>query len=177
MALPLRGANCRQGPYRRGMTQTAELFPVAMPTDLVRILVHSSCFIHVVRRQCGKASVLDWATHSEMVEALPIARRDAEHFVNRIIEVAADPGGSDARLFRLEVQHPAHRGQVRSNRSVKVRSKLQTVHLRCIVVNAGTVVDRVQRRQEQVSLRRVWVPARWIGTQRPCGSLELFPGC
>jgi acyl carrier protein len=28
-----------------------------------------------------------------MVEALPIARRDAEHFVYRIIEVAADPGG------------------------------------------------------------------------------------
>src|ERR1022692_1110637 len=43
-----------------------------------------------------------------MVEALPIARRDAEHLVNRIIEVAADPGRTNARLFRLEVQHLAH---------------------------------------------------------------------
>src|SRR5580693_10563016 len=62
-----------------------------------------------VRRQRGQASVLDWATHSEMVEALPIARRDAEHLVNRIIEVAADPGRTNARLFRLEVQHLAHK--------------------------------------------------------------------
>ena len=38
-------------------------------------------------------------------------------------------------------------------------------------------VDSVQRRQEHVSLRRVEVPARRIGTQRPCGSLEPFPGC
>src|ERR1039458_8081904 len=68
----------------------------------------SSCFPQVIRRQGGKASVLDWATHSEMVEALPIARRDAEHLVNRIIEVAADPGRTNARLFRLEVQHLAH---------------------------------------------------------------------
>src|ERR1039458_7159204 len=43
-----------------------------------------------------------------MVEALPIARRDAEHLVNRIIEVAADPGRTNARLFRLKVQHLAH---------------------------------------------------------------------
>src|SRR4030081_2791070 len=48
--------------------------------------------LQAIRRQRGKASVLDWATHREMVEALPIARRDAEHLVNRIIEVAADPG-------------------------------------------------------------------------------------
>src|ERR1019366_3555905 len=68
----------------------------------------SPCFPRVVRRQRGKASVLDWATHSEMVEALPIARRDAEHLVNRIIEVAADPGRTNARLLRLEVQHLAH---------------------------------------------------------------------
>jgi WD40 repeat protein len=40
-------------------------------------------------------------------------------------------------------------------------------------VSAGSV----QRRQEDVSLRRVEVPARRIGAQRPCGSLELFPGC
>src|SRR5882724_2294954 len=68
----------------------------------------SSCFLQIVRRQRGKASVLDWAPHREMVEALPIARRDAEHLVNRIIEVAADPGRTNARLFRLEVQHLAH---------------------------------------------------------------------
>src|SRR6266568_9649867 len=67
-----------------------------------------SCFPRVVRRQGGKASVLDWATHSEVVQALPVARTDAEHLVNRIIEVAADPGRTNARLFRLEVQHLAH---------------------------------------------------------------------
>src|ERR1039457_6504038 len=43
-----------------------------------------------------------------MVEALPIARRDAEHLVNRIIEVAADSGRTNARLFRLEVHDLAH---------------------------------------------------------------------
>lgn len=57
----------------------------------------------VVRRQGGKASVLDWATHSEVVEALPIAQRDAEDLVNRIIDVAADPGRTNAHLFRLGV--------------------------------------------------------------------------
>src|ERR1035437_7996557 len=62
----------------------------------------SSCFPQVIRRQGGKASVLDWATHSEMVEALPIARRDAEHLVNRIIEVTADPGRTNARLTFVE---------------------------------------------------------------------------
>ena len=69
----------------------------------IRMSGCSSCFLQVVRRQRGKASVLDWPTHREMVEALPIARRDAEHLVNRIIEVAADPGRTNARLFRLEV--------------------------------------------------------------------------
>ena len=49
------------------------------------------------------------------------------------------------------------------------------MHLRCIVVDARTVVDAVQRRQERVSLRRVEVPARRIGTQRPCGFLKPFP--
>src|ERR1035438_9136031 len=67
----------------------------------------SSCFPQVVRRHRGKASVLDWAAHREMVEALPIARRDAEDLVKRIIEVAADPGRTNARLFCLEVQHLA----------------------------------------------------------------------
>jgi ferredoxin len=35
--------------------------------------------------------VLDGATRREVVEALPVARRDAEHLVNGIIEVAANP--------------------------------------------------------------------------------------
>src|ERR1022692_1244442 len=48
---------------------------------------------------------------------------------------------------------------------------------RGVVVDAGTVVDRVQRRQERVSLRRVEVPARRIGTQGPCGFLQPFPCC
>ena len=43
-----------------------------------------------------------------MVEALPVARRDAEHLVNGIIEVAADPGRTNARLFSFEVQHLAY---------------------------------------------------------------------
>src|ERR1700736_3483390 len=78
-----------------------------------------SCFPQVVRRQRGKASVLNWATHSEMIEALPIARRDAEPLVNRIIKVAADPGRTNARLFRLEVQHLAHESGLPEEISVK----------------------------------------------------------
>jgi len=34
----------------------------------------SSCFSRAIRGQRGQASVFHWATHSEMVEALPIAR-------------------------------------------------------------------------------------------------------
>src|ERR1035441_8045960 len=90
----------------------------------------SSCFLQIVRRQRGKASVLDWATHSEMVEALPIARRDAEHLVNRIIEVAADPGRTNARLFRLEVQHLTHKSGLPEEISVKAGTiDNQTVHV------------------------------------------------
>src|SRR4051812_17570413 len=74
----------------------------------IRMSGCSSCFIQVVGRQRAKASVLDGATHREMVEALPIGRRDTEHFVHRIIEVAADPGRTNARLFGLEVEHLAH---------------------------------------------------------------------
>src|ERR1700674_831386 len=79
----------------------------------------SSCFLQIVRRQRGKASVLDWATHSEMIEALPIARRDAEHLVNRIIEVAADSGRTNAGLFRLEVQHLADEARTPEEISVE----------------------------------------------------------
>src|SRR5664280_2043370 len=90
----------------------------------------SSCFPQAVRRQRGQASVLDWATHSEMVEALPIARRDAEHLVNRIIEVAADPGRTNARLFRLEVQHLTHKSGLPDEISVKAGTiDNQTVHV------------------------------------------------
>src|SRR5665213_391333 len=89
-----------------------------------------SCFPQVVRRQGGKASVLDWATHSEVVEALPIARRDAEHLVNRIIEVAADPGRTNARLFRLEVQHLAHESGLPEEIPIKARAIVnQTIHV------------------------------------------------
>jgi hypothetical protein len=62
---------------------------------------------HLVRGQRGEPLVLDGAPHCEVVEALPVARRDAEHIVNEIIEVAPDPGRTDARLFRFEVQHVA----------------------------------------------------------------------
>jgi len=47
------------------------------------------------------------ATDSEMVEALPVARIDAKHLVNRIVEVAANSGRTNACLLRLEVQHLA----------------------------------------------------------------------
>src|ERR1035438_5534092 len=90
----------------------------------------SSCFPQAVRRQRGQASVLDWATHSEMVEALPIARRDAEHLVNRIIEVAADPGRTNPRLFRFKVQYLAHEAGLPEEISVETGAiHNQTVHV------------------------------------------------
>src|ERR1700692_3894357 len=90
----------------------------------------SSCFPQVVRRPPGKASILNWATHSEMIEALPIARRDAEHLVNRIIEVAADPGRTNAGLFRLEFKHLAHEAGLPEEISVEAGAiDNQTVHV------------------------------------------------
>src|ERR1039458_4032015 len=90
----------------------------------------SSCFPQTVRRQRGQASVLDWATHSEMVEALPIARRDGQSLVNRIIEVAADPGRTNARLLRLEVQHLADEPGLPEEISVEAGAiDNQTVHV------------------------------------------------
>ena len=67
--------------------------------------------------------------------------------------------------------------ETRPNRGIKICSKLETVLFRRIVINTGTIVELVQRRQKQVSLGRVEVSAGRIGAQRPCGSLELFPGC
>src|SRR3970040_1720962 len=61
----------------------------------------------LIGRQGGETNVLDWATHREVVEALPVARGDPEHVVNGIVEVAADAGQTNARLFSLEVQHLA----------------------------------------------------------------------
>src|SRR5665213_762094 len=89
-----------------------------------------SCFPQVVRRHRGQASVFDWSTHSEMVEGLPIARRDAEHLVNRIIEVAADPGRTNARLLRLEVQHLAHETGLPEEISIEAGAiHNQTIHV------------------------------------------------
>jgi hypothetical protein len=73
------------------------------------ILAYLTRLLQIVRRQRGKPSVLDWTTHREMVKALPIARRDSEHLVNRIIEVAANPGCTNSRIFRLEVQYLPHK--------------------------------------------------------------------
>src|ERR1039458_8637342 len=90
----------------------------------------SSCFPQVIRRQRGKATVLNRATHCEMIEALPIARRDAEDLVNRIIEVAADPGRTNARLFCLEVQHLAHETGLPEEISVEAGAvRTQAVHV------------------------------------------------
>src|SRR6266700_1980135 len=99
-------------------------------TDLIRMSSCLFCFPKVVSGQRGKTSVLDWATHSEMVEALPSARRDAEHLVNRIIEVAADPGRTNARLFRLEVQHLTYEAGLPEEISVEAGAiDNQTVHV------------------------------------------------
>src|ERR1019366_6092670 len=98
--------------------------------DPIRMSGCSSCFPQAIRRQRGQASVLDWATHSEMVEALPIARRDAEPLVNRIIEVAADPGRTNPRLFRLEVQHLTYEAGLPEEISVEAGAiDNQTVHV------------------------------------------------
>src|SRR5438046_893852 len=59
-------------------------------------------------KRSRQETALDGATHREVVEALPVVRRDAEHLVNGIIEVAADPGRTNARLFSFEVQHLAY---------------------------------------------------------------------
>src|SRR5580704_18410143 len=103
---------------------------MSQATDPIQMWGCSSCFPQAVRRQRGQASVLDWATHSEMIEALPIARRDAEHLVNRIIEVTADPGRTNARLLRLEVQHLAHESGLPEEISVEAGAiHNQTVHV------------------------------------------------
>src|SRR5438046_4941 len=93
---------------RVSVSTSGDLLPERFAQCIDTDVECSSCFPQVVRRQRGKAVVFDWATNREMVEALPITRRDAEHLVNRIIEVAADPGRTNARLFRLKVQHLAH---------------------------------------------------------------------
>ena len=56
-----------------------------------------------------------------MVEALPIARRDAEHLVNRIIEVTAHPGRANARLLGLKIEHLAHESGLPEEISVEAR--------------------------------------------------------
>jgi hypothetical protein len=43
----------------------------------------------LIGRQGGETNVLDWATHREVVEALPVARGDPEHVVNGIVSLTA----------------------------------------------------------------------------------------
>src|ERR1700722_19100021 len=64
-----------------------------------------SCFFIAIRRQGGEPFVIDWATHREMVEALPFARRNAERLVDRIVEIAAHARRTNTCLFGLKVQH------------------------------------------------------------------------
>src|SRR5712675_1661750 len=52
---------------------------------------------------------------------------------------------------------------------------LETVFLRCVVVDAGTAVDSANGRQERICLRRVQVPARGVGAKRPRRFVEPFP--
>src|SRR6266436_590012 len=81
----------------------------AVLSDFLRRMSGSSSFFLVlVRWQRREPFVLDGATYREVVEALPVARRDAEHLVNGIIEVATDPGRTNARRFSFEVQHLAY---------------------------------------------------------------------
>lgn len=91
-----------------------------------RLSSYSTRLLQIVRRQRGKPTVLDWTTHREMVKALPIARRDSEHLVNWIIEIAANPSCTNSHLFCLEVQYLSHK----------------TSFSEQIAVEAGTVGDK-----------------------------------
>src|SRR6266511_3113970 len=64
---------------------------------------------------------------------------------------------------------------IRAVRRVNIGSTLETVFLRCVVVDAGTVVDGANGRQERISLRRVQVSARGVGAKRPRRFVEPFP--
>src|SRR4029078_13635964 len=61
------------------------------------------------------------------------------------------------------------------DRRVNVGSTLETVFLRCVVVDAGTVVDWRNGRRGRISLRRVQVSARGVGPKRPRRFVEPFP--
>ena len=54
-----------------------------------------------VGRQRSEPGVLDVSTDGEVIEALPGARCDAKHLVNGVVEVTANSGRTNARLFRL----------------------------------------------------------------------------
>jgi hypothetical protein len=66
--------------------------------------VRSSPFFEGVCRQGRESSIIDRSAHREVVQALPVSGRDAEHVVHRVIEITTDARGANARLFGLEVQ-------------------------------------------------------------------------
>ena len=59
----------------------------------------SPFFLDLVRWQGAEPSLFNRGAHREVVETLPLARSDAEGRMDRVVEVAADPDGADARLF------------------------------------------------------------------------------
>src|ERR1035437_9163874 len=138
--------------------------------DPIQMSGCSSCFPQAVRTRRGQASVLDWATNSEMVEALPIARRDAEHLVNRIIEVAADSGRPNTRLFRLEVKHLAHESGLPEEISVEAGSiDNQTVHAFGDHPKAEGPVPRLVLTAGDPRGQSTAVPSFSRNSGRPCG--------
>src|SRR5450755_2792435 len=62
----------------------------------------------LVCRQRREPAVLDRTSDGEVIEALPLPRRDSKCLMDGIVEVAADARPSQAGLFRLEVEHLAH---------------------------------------------------------------------
>ena len=81
----------------------------------------------------------------------------------------------DGRQAHEERARRARGHRVRPAPGVEIGAALEAVVLRCVVVEAREIMDRIERRQQRVSLGGVQVAARWIGPQRPGGVAELFP--
>src|SRR5678815_1908717 len=65
--------------------------------------------------------------------------------------------------------------QRRPDRWDKFCTTFETVFPWSVMVDAGTLVKAIHRRQDRVSLRGVQVSARRIGPQRPPGPLSALP--
>jgi hypothetical protein len=61
------------------------------------------------------------------------------------------------------VRKPGYEGS--PDRRINICPTLQTMFLRCVVVDAGTIVDGSEGGQENISLRWVQVSARRVGAE------------